>query len=209
MQYSFNTISFLTTSPDKFLETKLFIESNLSFKINLVNIKEIHLQEIQGSSEQIILNKLHQAAKLIDGPVLVEDSAFSVIGMNTMPGPYIKDFFTQLGNKKIYQFFKPFLNKKIYNYDSIDKSYLGFILNNPEGLFKEPIIWKGETFGNIIDPINQEYDEYNWCFFFVPEGESVPYGNMTKEQKNRVSARQKSLKQLCDFLESNKNIFDN
>jgi inosine triphosphate pyrophosphatase len=206
MNNTITKITFLTTSKDKFLETKHYLISKLSYNIELININNINLQEIQGSSEQILLNKLHQACKLVDGPVLVEDSAFSVIGMNSMPGPYIKDFFTNLGNKKTYEVFKPFLTNNTNNFDAIDLSYIALLLKTQDGLNQDPIIWKGETYGNIVNPINEEKDEYNWCFFFIPEGENITYGEMNTEQKNRVSARKKSLKQLCEYLESCKNI---
>ena len=86
MNYEQN-LTFISTSIDKYDETKIYFESNLSFKLNLININNIHLNEIQGISEEILKDKLIQAAKLVQGPLIVEDSEFSLREMNDMSGP--------------------------------------------------------------------------------------------------------------------------
>ncbi|OGE51982.1 hypothetical protein PENARI_c011G05947 [Penicillium arizonense] len=49
----------------------------------------LDIPEIQGTLEEIATEKCRRAAEIINGPVLVEDSALEFNAMKGLPGPYV------------------------------------------------------------------------------------------------------------------------
>ena len=68
--------------------------------------KKIDLPEYQGEPEEITIQKCKEAAKEIQGPVLIEDTCLCFNALGGMPGPYIKWFLDKIGpqgmNKSLY-----------------------------------------------------------------------------------------------------------
>lgn len=67
------------------------------------------MPELQGSIEEIATAKCKEAAKRINGPVIVEDTALCFNALGGLPGPYIKSFLTNLGHEG--------LNKMLIGFD--------------------------------------------------------------------------------------------
>lgn len=61
----------------------------------MVNEK-IDLPEFQGEPDDISQAKCKEAAKIIKGPVLVEDTCLCFNALGGLPGPYIKWFLDKL-----------------------------------------------------------------------------------------------------------------
>jgi inosine triphosphate pyrophosphatase len=53
--------------------------------------------EIQGTTEEVAMEKCRRAAELLQGPCITEDTALCFEALNGLPGPYIKHFMTSLG----------------------------------------------------------------------------------------------------------------
>lgn len=51
-----------------------------------------NITEIQGTSDEIIQDKIKKAADYVSGVVLCEDVAFNLPGIGGLPGPYVKWF---------------------------------------------------------------------------------------------------------------------
>lgn len=77
-------ITFVTGNANKLRETQQI----LGAASNLVSQK-IDLEEIQGTVAEITTAKTLKAAEIINGPVLVEDTALEFNGLNGLPGPYM------------------------------------------------------------------------------------------------------------------------
>lgn len=58
---------------------------------NVVSSK-IDLPELQGEPEEISKEKCKIAAKIVNGPVMVEDTSLCFNALHGLPGPYIKVF---------------------------------------------------------------------------------------------------------------------
>lgn len=57
----------------------------------------LDLPELQGSIDEITTQKCLSAVKIVNGPVLVEDTALCFKALNDMPGPFIKWFLKSIG----------------------------------------------------------------------------------------------------------------
>ena len=58
---------------------------------------DLDLPEYQGTPEEVARTKCEEAAKHIQGPVLVEDTSLCFNALGGMPGPYIKWFLKSCG----------------------------------------------------------------------------------------------------------------
>jgi inosine triphosphate pyrophosphatase len=65
--------------------------------------KKIDLPEYQGTPEVVCREKCKEAAKLVGGPVIVEDTCLCFNALNGLPGPYIKWFLDALKPDGLYK----------------------------------------------------------------------------------------------------------
>ena len=58
---------------------------------NMIQLESVGypVQEIQGTPDEIILDKIEKASKVIPGPIMIEDTCLFFEAWNTLPGPYI------------------------------------------------------------------------------------------------------------------------
>ena len=206
LRVKIKSIKILSTNRDKINEIKHVIKNNAHHEIiveMMDNMHDLELIEIQGEEEEIILAKCKISAEriytAIEGDnnfaILVEDTSFGVDCMNGLPGPYIRDFFLKLGNRKLYKMFMSFKPEDNSQIIATETCYIGLAIKNSSDL-----IFKGEVKGRIVQPDNDPIDEFNWNFFFKPEGSNKTYGYMTVEEKSNISARNNALLKLCDYL---------
>ena len=52
--------------------------------------QNVDLPEYQGTPEEVVREKCLEAAKRIQGPVIVEDTCLCFNALGGLPGPYIK-----------------------------------------------------------------------------------------------------------------------
>ncbi|KAJ5949041.1 hypothetical protein N7454_000625 [Penicillium verhagenii] len=128
------TLKFVTGNPNKVIEVNAILGGLIpSEPVSL------DLPEIQGSLEEIAVDKCRRATNIINGPVIVEDSALEFHAMNRLPGPYIKYFLESLGNDG--------LNKLLYSHtDKSADAVCTFAFSaSPE---MEPLIFQGRLEGS-------------------------------------------------------------
>ncbi|KYK58530.1 hypothetical protein DCS_05547 [Drechmeria coniospora] len=77
-------VNFVTGNANKLREVKAILEPAIE-----VNSRPLDLDEVQGSIEEVTISKCRRAAELVNGPVLVEDTALSFNALNGLPGPYM------------------------------------------------------------------------------------------------------------------------
>ena len=57
---------------------------------------DLDLPEYQGEPDDVSIQKCKEAAKLIDGPLLVEDTSLCFNALEGLPGPYVKWFLKKI-----------------------------------------------------------------------------------------------------------------
>jgi inosine triphosphate pyrophosphatase len=205
-------IYLISSNRDKCQEISEYFRNNLkvNYEMNVIEkFKNGEIKEIQAeTSKDIVEEKCKIAVELlreelgdISGYVIVEDTSFGVDKMNGLPGPYIRDFFLKLGNRKFYDLVLNF-NMNTEKIIARDICVL-CVAKLKQGIVEYTNVYNGEVMGTIVKPQNNECDEYNWGFFFCPQDADKTYGEMTPKEKNNYSARQMALKPFCFFLNNN------
>lgn len=77
-------VNFITGNANKLREVKHILEPAIT-----VNSQEIDLPELQGTLEEVTLEKCRVAAQKTGGPVLVEDTCLCFNALGDLPGPYM------------------------------------------------------------------------------------------------------------------------
>lgn len=77
-------VNFVTGNANKLREVKHILEPAIT-----VNSQNVDLPELQGTVEEVTLEKCRVAAQKIGGPVLVEDTCLCFNALGGLPGPYM------------------------------------------------------------------------------------------------------------------------
>ncbi|KAK0727999.1 putative inosine triphosphate pyrophosphatase [Lasiosphaeria miniovina] len=173
-----HTVNFITGNANKLVEVKAILEPAIQ-----VENQELDLIEIQGTLEEVTLDKCRRATDLIQGPVLVEDTSLCFNVLDGLPGPYIKWFMKSIGHAG--------LNNLLAAYeDKSAKAVCTFAYSPGPG--HEPIIFQGVTDGKIVPPRGPA--SFGWDAIFEYQGQT--YAEMDKVEKNKISHRFKALEKL-------------
>lgn len=104
------SLTFVSGNANKIRETSDILGSAVP---NLVAMK-LDLPELQGDPIEISKEKCRIAARLINAPVIVEDTALCFNALKGLPGPYIKWFLEKLGHGGLNQMIAGFDDKSAY-----------------------------------------------------------------------------------------------
>ncbi|KAL7275340.1 nucleoside triphosphate pyrophosphohydrolase ham1 [Rhizina undulata] len=179
-----STITFVTGNANKLAEVQAILGAT---GVSLES-RSLDLPELQGSISEISLNKARQAAEIIKGPVIVEDTCLCFNALKGLPGPYVKWFLGSLGPQG--------LTNILAAYD--DKSAQAVCtFAYCDGPGKEPILFEGRTDGTIVAPRGPA--NFGWDPIFEYEGQT--YAEMDKAEKNKISHRYKALQKLLEWLQ--------
>ncbi|XP_020374576.1 inosine triphosphate pyrophosphatase isoform X1 [Rhincodon typus] len=163
------------------------------FPFTLVS-KKIDLPEYQGEPDEISIKKCQEAARQIQGPVIVEDTCLCFNALGGLPGPYIKWFLEKLYPEGLYKMLQGFEDKSAYALCTF-----AYSTGNPNDSVK---LFRGKTLGKIVDPRGPR--NFGWDPCFQPDGFDQTYAEMPKAVKNTISHRYKALRELADhFIENN------
>ncbi|KAL5362535.1 inosine triphosphate pyrophosphatase-like protein [Aspergillus floccosus] len=177
-------ITFITSNPNKLLEVTAILPTTIHFTHRALDIPEI-----QGSLEEIAIAKCRRAAEIVQGPVLVEDSALEFRAMKGLPGPYVKYFFEALGNDG--------LNKLLDGFDDRTAEAVCTFAYSP-GPSVEPRVFQGRIEGVIVSPRGPPV--FGWEPIFEYQGATL--AEMDHEIKNGLSHRYKALVKFQEWLSS-------
>ena len=192
-------IYFVTGNVKKWEEVKCILGPHLP---NTLDTTSLDLPEIQGTIEEIAIAKCKYAAKHLSSAVITEDTALIFDDMNGMPGPYIKWFLDALKLDRLSLMAKSF-SKAVHQSSEIPcKARAVCTMAYAPGPDSEPIIFQGITPGTISSPRGPP--NFGWDPIFVPEGSTLTYAEMPKEQKNSISHRYRALNQLIQFFQKSK-----
>ncbi|KAM4640939.1 inosine triphosphate pyrophosphatase [Discoglossus pictus] len=159
------------------------------FPCKLVATK-IDLPEYQGEPDEISIQKCKEAARQIQGPVIVEDTCLCFNALGGLPGPYIKWFLEKLKPEGLHQMLAGFEDKSAYALCTF-----AFSNGNPE----DPVqLFRGKTLGKIVYPRGPR--DFGWDPCFQPEEFEQTYAELPKEVKNSISHRYRALKEMSDYF---------
>lgn len=182
-----HTITFVTGNKKKLAEVQQILSSD--DKIQIVSAK-LDLPELQGDPCEIAIEKCKLAAKMVEGPVFVEDTSLCFNSLNGLPGPYIKWFLEKCGHDG--------LNRMLNGFD--DRSaYAQTVIAFTQGDNDEIHVFDGRTDGIIVEARGSL--DFGWDPIFQPfEGGGFTYAEMKKEKKNEISHRARAFAKFQEFL---------
>jgi inosine triphosphate pyrophosphatase len=152
----------------------------------------VETKEIQGTSEEIIIEKAKQAYNILKRRCVVDDTSFCFDEWNGLPGPYIKDFIKHLGVEKL-----PFLTK---NKRCEVKCFVA-LANSEEDI----LVFEGVISGHVVESKGD-----NGFFFdkvFIPDGHNLRFSEMSMEEKNKISHRFIAINKLKEYLDKEQEVF--
>ncbi|VEU24051.1 DEKNAAC105231 [Brettanomyces naardenensis] len=189
------SITFVTGNANKLKEVVAILsgggDASQGAKVGRFTIgnKKLDLDELQGTIDEVITRKCQQAAKIVGGPVMVEDTCLCFKAMNELPGPYIKWFVKSIGLEGI--------NKMLDGFD--DRSAQAVTtFGYCEGPGLEVKLFQGRTDGKIVR--QRGPTDFGWDAIFQPDGFETTYAQMRGAAKNKISQRYKALEKVRGYL---------
>ncbi|KAH6891991.1 inosine triphosphate pyrophosphatase [Thelonectria olida] len=171
-------VNFITGNANKLREVKAILEPEIQ-----VQSQSLDLEECQGNLEEVTQSKCRRAAEIVQGPVLVEDTALCYTALKGLPGPYIKWFLTSLGHEGLNNLLAAYTDKSAEAVCTF-----GYCA----GPGKEVILFQGRCPGKIV-PARGPPD-FGWDAVFEYEGQT--FAEMEKSEKNKISHRSLALAKL-------------
>lgn len=168
-----STITFVTGNPGKLREAKEILGVDLVSKT--CDIPELQLD----TSAEVAYYKAKEAAKIIGGPVLVDDTALHFNAIGGLPGTYIRSFTDRLTPANIARILLGFEDKSARVTCS-----LGYCA----GPDAEPQVFTGECPGTIVSEPRGS-GGFGFDPIFQPEGYNQTYAELSSEIKNKISHR--------------------
>ncbi|KAF7683712.1 Inosine triphosphate pyrophosphatase [Astathelohania contejeani] len=179
---------FATTNTKKFNE----IQSLIQLPMTQLSLS---IPEIQGSTEEIAINKAKAAFKHVDenSIVLVDDVSLELIGLNGFPGPYIKDFL-KMGYDEIERVVAAL------GREAVAQCTLAICYINSAGVITSHAV-AGRISGEIIKSNAECSKSMAFDRVFRPTGFLQTFAEMKFEEKNVISHRGIAVKKLIDLMD--------
>ena len=184
-----------TTNQGKLKEIKAMLKD---IDIDVLSMKdvldqEIDIEETGTTFKENALIKASTIAKIVNKPVLADDSGLEVDALDKQPGIYSSRF---LGEDTSYDIKNQYIIDAIKGKERSARFVCAMALVIPD---KEPIIIEETMEGLINDKIEGEngfgYDPY----FYVPEFEKT-MAELSIEEKETISHRGRALRKLINKL---------
>ncbi|KAI5139023.1 Ham1 family protein [Nematocida ausubeli] len=181
-------ITIVTGSPRKRKEISSYIKDRIEYTFIAKD-----LDEIQGTSEEIIRNKAKAAHEIVQGPVVVEDYSLYIQKLSGFPGPYVKSV---LKNGEL---------AEIVN----NLSQLGEITCTAECFYayidknNEFHLFSTKANGILIPSENKFNPLYGVDEFLIQNGTTVPYAQLSDAEKDENSIRRLTIEKLIQHLNQN------
>lgn len=167
---------FLTGNKNKVEEAQLILGDSIK-----ITNKKIDLPEIQSTSvEEVIKEKLNAAYKIVKKPVFCEDTGIYIKNMNNFPGALIKFYLDHIGTKGI------------ANFNGGSSAYAETVIGFHDG--KNVNFFKGRINGSIAK--KPKGKGFGWDPIFIPKNYNKTFGELSQEEKNKISMRGKAFKKF-------------
>jgi non-canonical purine NTP pyrophosphatase (RdgB/HAM1 family) len=174
---------FLTGSQGKLTEANAIIPEIEQLDIDLPEIQEL-------DAHKIIKAKLQAAFEHQAGEFVVEDTSLYFDGLNGLPGPLVKWFIQAVGCEGLYKFAQSFGVQKC-----TAKAIIGYAKDADNIRYFE-----GTVAGQVVEPRGD--GGFGFDPIFMPDGHNKTLAEMSREEKNQISARQAAFRQLKAHLKT-------
>lgn len=176
------TITFVTSNASKAQQVK----KHLGIDVDYLDIEVAEIQSLDVN--EVIEHKLREAYQVVDGPVMVDDTGFTVHAMGEFPGPLMKYFANSVKNSGVC--------KIVSLYE--DKSATGFVsIGYYDG--KTVKIVRGEVHGIVSDKPKGK-NGFGWDPILIPDGYSQTRGEMSETDYDDTSPRKEALDKMRSYL---------
>jgi XTP/dITP diphosphohydrolase len=179
------SLYFMTSNESKYREVKnLALEFGIDIKILKANKIEIQSQKI----EEIVKTAAILAYQHFKVPLILEDTGLFIEALNGFPGPYSSYVYNTIGCEGIIK-----LMEGIKNRNAKFATYVCYIDSS------SLIVFSGEIEGTISNEIRGK-DGFGFDPIFIPKGSYKSFGEMTLEEKNKISHRASAFRKLFSYL---------
>ena len=180
-----NTLYFITGNKSKFDEAQAILSD---IKLEQLDIDLPEIQDVD--AHEVVKAKLKAALEHHSGPLIVDDVSVRCKSLNGLPGPLIKWFLKVFSLEELHG-----LVEKMGNTDTEVSLLIGYARDREDIHFFEGVVR-----GKLVMPRGKSF---GWDPSFLPEGSDKTYGEMSYEEKNKMSHRRLALDKLKEFLEKN------
>ena len=187
-------IIFFSHNDNKIKEVKkLFEETGINI-LTLYDFPNISEPKETGSTfEENAKIKSSYGYKKIKLPCFADDSGICISALDDFPGIESKRFFKKNDDHK--KTFKTIINKakELSNFHAYFQTSISLTFDN------KSIIFKGVVRGKISSEPRGKYG-FHYDPIFIPNGSEKTFGEMTIEEKNKISHRARAIDKLKKFL---------
>jgi XTP/dITP diphosphohydrolase len=153
-----------------------------TFPIKHTNIDLIEIQSLD--AKEVVTHKANEAYRILQKPVLVEDTSLVIHALGRLPGTFIKWFHQELGSSGLCSLLSQknnsasttvlfcFYDGKTHHYFS--DTVAGTIAKKPKGT-----------------------NGFGWNNIFIPDGYNKTFAEMTDEELESINPRIKALEKIC------------
>lgn len=181
-----NCVNFVTGNANKLREVKTMLEPGIEVRSHPLDI-----EEVQGTITEVTESKCRKAAELLNGPVLVEDTALCFNALAGLPGPYIKWFLADIGHEGLNNLLAAYSDKSAEAVCTFGYS---------KGPGHDPIIFQGRCPGKIVPARGPK--SFGWDPIFQYKGRT--FAEMGGAEKNKISHRGRALEKLRQWFQEGK-----
>lgn len=175
-------ITFITGNPSKAKQIARYLDYRVMHRnLGFGEVQSLDLREV-------VEHKAKEAYRQVKKPVLVEDTSLRFKSLGRLPGPLIKWFLTELGNRG--------LCRMLDAYDS-RVAIAGVCFGLYDG--KRLHFFEGWIEGSIADR-PRGVKGFGWDPIFVPIGVRKTWSEMSEAEQRRTSMRRVALKKLERYL---------
>lgn len=178
------TLFFVTGNRNKFEEVKKVTDRyGIALEWSDINVVEQKLK----TEKEVAIAKALSALKILNKPVLVEDTGIYFEAYKDFPGPNAKVVFEGIGADGIL---------KILEGKKREATFVtAFAYATPS---MHPVAFIGECKGRIAEK-KSEIIDFAYDTLFIPEGETRTFSEMKKEEKEKHSHRAKALEEFLKW----------
>jgi len=191
MKQNNQLLYFITENIHKYEEvSKIFLEEKLKFQLKHCPLKTIEIQA--NNNKEVALFKLKSVKDEVNASFFIEDAGFYVDEpLKGFPGVYSSYVFKTIGNEGILKLIDDFRSTKAHF-----SAIIALYYKPSDQIF----FFEGKVDGKVSEKIRGNKG-FGFDPIFIPD--EVPdktFGEMSTEEKNKISHRGLALKKLIDFL---------
>jgi XTP/dITP diphosphohydrolase len=199
-------IIFATGNKAKLAQIRFVVEY-FKFPVEIVDGKEIFgskasYEEIGDTIEQVALNGALVVAKIIDSPVITEDTDFRIEALNSEPGIQAGEFLKNFGRTEILERMKGVVNRRAVISSAVayatPKGESKVFVNKVEGKIAEKE--KFDNFPSWIAPTSENSFGGGYNAIFIPNGWDKTLAEISPEEAIPWSYRERNFIKVIKYI---------